>query len=117
MVLGGRLGDLFGLRRAFLTGAVVFGVATTFAGLAQSMPWMIGARVAQGCGAALMMPTSVAIVSTVFPTARRGTALGVLAGGSATFAALGPVLGGVLTSIDWRLVFGITSRSRPWPPR
>jgi len=107
MVLGGRLGDLFGLRRTFLTGAVVFGVATTFAGLAQSMPWMIGARVAQGCGAALMMPTSVAIVSTVFPTARRGTALGVLAGGSATFAALGPVLGGVLTSIDWRLVFGI----------
>jgi EmrB/QacA subfamily drug resistance transporter len=105
MVLGGRVGDLFGLRRTFLFGAVVFGVATTLAATAQTMPWMIGARVLQGCGAALMMPTSIAIVSSVFPSARRGTALGVVAGGSAAFAALGPVLGGLLTSIDWRLVF------------
>lgn len=105
MVLGGRLGDMFGLRRVFLIGAVVFAGATTFAGLAQDMPWMIAARVAQGTGAALMMPTSVAIVSSVFPDERRGTALGILAGGSAFFAALGPVLGGLLTSIDWRLVF------------
>ncbi len=105
MVLGGRIGDLFGLRRVFLVGGVVFGVATTLAATAQTMEWMIGARVLQGCGAALMMPTSVAIVSSVFPVANRGTALGVLAGGSATFAALGPVLGGLLTSIDWRLVF------------
>ena len=52
-----------------------------------------------------MMPTAIAIVSTVFPDERRGTALGILAGGSAFFAALGPVLGGLLTSIDWRLVF------------
>jgi EmrB/QacA subfamily drug resistance transporter len=88
-------------------GAAVFGVATTMATAAQSMPWMIGARLLQGCGAALMMPTSVAITSSVFPLERRGTALGVLAGGSAMFAALGPVLGGVLTSIDWRLVFAI----------
>src|SRR5687768_11237843 len=71
------------------------------------MPWMIAARVVQGAAAALMMPTSVAIVSSVFPRSRRGTALGVLAGGSAFFAALGPVLGGLLTSIDWRLVFWI----------
>ncbi len=105
MVLGGRLGDMFGLRRVFLIGAVIFAAATTLAGFAQDMPWMIAARVAQGTGAALMMPTSVAIVSSVFPDERRGTALGVLAGGSAFFAALGPVLGGVLTSIDWRLVF------------
>ena len=54
-----------------------------------------------------MMPTAMAIVSAVFPDERRGTALGVLAGGSAFFAALGPVLGGALTSIDWRLVFWI----------
>ena len=105
MVLGGRLGDLFGLRRTFLAGAVLFGVATTLAATAQDMPWMIGARVLQGTGAALMMPTSIAIVSSVFPGSRRGTALGVVAGGSASFAALGPVLGGLLTSIDWRLVF------------
>ena len=105
MVLGGRLGDLFGLRKVFLLGATVFGVSTALAGSAQSMEWMIAARAAQGTGGALMMPTAVAIVSAVFPSARRGYALGVLAGASAFFAALGPVLGGLLTSIDWRLVF------------
>jgi EmrB/QacA subfamily drug resistance transporter len=105
MVLGGRLGDLYGLRRVFLIGAVGFGVSTAFAGFAQDMAWMIAARAAQGTGAALMMPTGVAIVSSVFPDERRGTALGILAGGSAFFAALGPVMGGLLTAIDWRLVF------------
>ena len=107
MVLGGRLGDLFGLRRVFLTGGFVFMVSTALAGAAQDLPWMIAARAAQGCGAALMMPTAVAIVSKVFAAERRGQALGVLAGGSAFFAALGPVIGGLLTSIDWRAVFWI----------
>ncbi|HEY2480231.1 MAG TPA: MFS transporter [Solirubrobacterales bacterium] len=55
--------------------------------------------------AALMMPTALAIVSAVYPDEEKGAALGILAGASAFFAALGPVLGGVLTSIDWRLVF------------
>jgi EmrB/QacA subfamily drug resistance transporter len=107
MVLGGRLGDLFGLRRVFLTGGCVFMASTALAGSAQDLPWMIAARASQGCGAALMMPTAVAIVSSVFPVERRGAALGVLAGGSAFFAALGPVIGGLLTSIDWRTVFWI----------
>ena len=71
MVLGGRLGDLLGLRRVFLIGAVVFAVSTAFAGFAQDMAWMIAARAAQGLGAALMMPTAVAIVSSVFPGATR----------------------------------------------
>ncbi len=107
MVLGGRLGDLFGLRRVFLIGGFIFMVSTALAGSAQNLPWMIAVRAAQGCGAALMMPTAVAIVSSVFPADRRGTALGVLAGGSAFFAALGPVIGGLLTSIDWRAVFWV----------
>jgi EmrB/QacA subfamily drug resistance transporter len=105
MVFGGRLGDLLGLRRVFIAGAVIFLVSTALAGAAQDIAWMIAARATQGVGAALMMPTAMAIVSAVFPAERRGAALGVLAGGSAFFAALGPVLGGVLTSIDWRLVF------------
>jgi EmrB/QacA subfamily drug resistance transporter len=107
MVFGGRLGDLLGLRRIFLTGAVIFACATAAAGAAQDMPMMIAARAIQGTGAALMMPTAVAIVSAVYPGERRGTALGILAGASAFFAALGPVLGGLLTSIEWRLVFMI----------
>jgi EmrB/QacA subfamily drug resistance transporter len=105
MVLGGRLGDLFGLRRMFLTGAVLFAVATALASAAQSMVWIISMRAAQGSAAALMMPTAVAITSAVWPRERRGYALGILAGGSSFFAALGPVLGGVLTSLSWRLVF------------
>lgn len=107
MVLGGRLGDMLGLRRVFLAGGFIFMVSTALAGSAQDLPWMIAARAAQGCGAALMMPTAVAIVSSVFGIARRGMALGILAGGSAFFAALGPVIGGLLTSIDWRTVFWI----------
>jgi EmrB/QacA subfamily drug resistance transporter len=105
MVFGGRLGDLLGLRRVFLGGAAIFCVATALAGGAQDIEWMIAARFVQGVGAALMMPTAMAIVSSVFPRERRGTALGILAGASAFFAAMGPVLGGLLTSIDWRLVF------------
>jgi len=105
MVFGGRLGDLFGLRRVFVWGAVLFAVATTAMGAAQEMEWAIAARAVQGTGAALMMPTALAIVSAVYPEERKGTALGILAGASAFFAALGPVLGGLLTSIDWRLVF------------
>ncbi|MFZ0384634.1 MAG: DHA2 family efflux MFS transporter permease subunit [Solirubrobacteraceae bacterium] len=105
MVLGGRLGDLFGLRRVFLTGAVLFAVATALASAAQSIVWVICMRAAQGSAAALMMPTAVAITSAVWPRERRGYALGILAGGSSFFAALGPVLGGVLTSVSWRLVF------------
>ena len=105
MVLGGRLGDLFGLRRVFLTGAVLFAISTALASAAQSLVWIIAMRAAQGSAAALMMPTAVAITSAVWPRERRGYALGILAGGSSFFAALGPVLGGVLTSVSWRLVF------------
>jgi len=65
----------------------------------------IASRAVQGAGAALMMPTALAIVSAVYPDEEKGTALGILAGASAFFAALGPVLGGALTAIDWRLVF------------
>jgi EmrB/QacA subfamily drug resistance transporter len=69
------------------------------------MPWAIMARAMQGSGAALMMPTALAIISAVYPKEKKGAALGILAGAAAFFAALGPVLGGLLTSIDWRLVF------------
>ena len=105
MVFGGRLGDLFGMRRIFLIGAVIFGLATTAMGASQDIAMAIAARALQGCGAALMMPTALSIVSAVYPDEEKGAALGILAGASAFFAALGPVLGGALTAIDWRLVF------------
>ncbi len=105
MVLGGRLGDLLGLRRVFVAGAALFVVSSALVGFSQDVAWAIAARAAQGTGAALMMPTALAIVSSIYPQAERGRALGILAGASAFFAALGPVLGGLLTSVDWRLVF------------
>jgi EmrB/QacA subfamily drug resistance transporter len=124
MVFGGRLGDLFGLRRTFVCGALLFTAATAAMGAAQDIEWAIAARALQGTGAALMMPTALAIVSAVYPDEQKGAALGILAGASAFFAALGPVLGGLLTSIDWRLVFlvnvplaviaiGLTMRATP----
>src|ERR1700759_1221039 len=105
VVFGGPPRDLFGVRRVFLFGAAVFALATTAMGASQNIEMAILARAVQGIGAALMMPTALSIVSTVYPDEEKGAALGILAGASAFFAALGPVLGGVLTSIDWRLVF------------
>jgi MFS family permease len=67
MVFGGRLGDLLGLRRVFLAGAIIFCASTALAGAAQEIAWMIAVRATQGIGAALMMPTALAIVSSVFP--------------------------------------------------
>ena len=67
MVFGGRLGDLLGMRRVFLIGALIFVLATAAAGAAQDIPMMIAARAVQGVGAALMMPTALAIVSAVYP--------------------------------------------------
>src|ERR1700755_1025894 len=105
MVFGGRLGDLFGMRRVFLFGAAVFALATTAMGASQNIEMAILPLAVQGIGAALMMPPALSIVSTVYPDEEKGAALGILAGASAFFAALGPVLGGALTAIDWRLVF------------
>ena len=106
MVFGGRLGDILGLRRIFLTGAFVFIVSSALAGAAQNMEWLIVVRATQGLGAAMMMPTTMAIVAAVFPDEARGRALGTMAGASAFFAAAGPIIGGLLTElIDWRAVF------------
>ncbi|MFM8761871.1 MAG: MFS transporter, partial [Solirubrobacterales bacterium] len=89
MVLGGRLGDIFGLRRVFTVGALLFVCSSALVGFAQDPVWAIAARATQGTGAALMMPPSLAIVSTVFAGPSRGRALGILAGASAFFAACG----------------------------
>jgi EmrB/QacA subfamily drug resistance transporter len=106
MVFGGRLGDLLGLRRVFLAGAGIFIVSSALAGAAQDMNWLIAVRATQGFGAALMMPTTMAIVAAVFPEDARGRALGTMAGASAFFAAAGPIIGGLLVQlIDWRAVF------------
>jgi EmrB/QacA subfamily drug resistance transporter len=105
LVFGGRLGDLVGRRRVFIAGAIVFAGASAVGAVAPDLPLLIAARVAQGVGGALMLPTSVAIVSAAYPAEARGKALGTMGGAAAVAAALGPTIGGLLTSaFDWRAV-------------
>ncbi|GAA4861401.1 MFS transporter [Actinomycetospora straminea] len=105
LVLGGRLGDLFGRRRVFLLGSVVFAGASAVGGLAPDFPVLLAARVCQGAGGALMLPATVAILSDAFEPRERGRALGTMGGVAATAGALGPTIGGLLTSgVSWRAV-------------
>ncbi len=105
LILGGRLGDLFGRRRMFLIGAVGFSGASAVGGLAPTFSLLLAARVVQGVGGALMLPGSVAIVNRSFPSSERGRALGTMGGVAAIAGALGPTIGGALTSaVSWRLV-------------
>ena len=105
LVFGGRLGDLLGRRRVFVLGTVLFAGASAIGGLAPSMPLLLAARVVQGAGGALMLPTTIAIVGVTYPPARRGWALGTMGGAAAVAGALGPTIGGVLTSaFSWRAV-------------
>lgn len=105
LVLGGRLGDTFGRRRMFVVGAVGFTVASAVGGLAPAFALLLIARVVQGLGGALMLPGSVAIVNHAYPSAERGKALGRMGGAAAIAGALGPTIGGALTSaVSWRIV-------------
>ena len=105
LVLGGRLGDVLGRRKVFLTGAVMFGGASAVGGLAPAYAILIAARVVQGTGGALMLPATVAILSAAYKPSERGKALGTMGGTAAVAGALGPTIGGVLTSVfSWRAV-------------
>ncbi len=108
MLSGGKLADMFGRRRIFLTGLVIFTISSLFCGLAGGAGLLIGARVVQGTGAALMMPATLSIITATFPPKERGTALGIWAGVSAMALAIGPLIGGLITEhVNWNWVFYI----------
>jgi EmrB/QacA subfamily drug resistance transporter len=108
LATGGRLGDIFGRRRMFLTGVVIFALSSATAGLAPDETSLVVSRIVQGVGAALMMPGTLSIITDAFPPHERGKAMGTWAGVSALALAIGPVLGGFLTeSVTWRAIFYI----------
>ena len=106
LLSGGKLADLLGRRRIFLAGLVVFTSSSLLCGLATGGAILIAARAVQGAGAALMLPSTLSIISVTFHPRERGTAFGVWAASSGIGAALGPLVGGALVEgIDWRWIF------------
>lgn len=108
ILVGGSLGDLFGRRLMFLAGVAIFALASAACGAAGTIDQLIIARSVQGVGAALLVPGSLAIISTAFDGKSRGQAIGTWSGFTAITTAIGPVLGGWLVEhASWRWVFFI----------
>jgi EmrB/QacA subfamily drug resistance transporter len=107
LLVGGRIADVYGRRRIFLAGLVIFTLSSLTAGLAGSAGMLIAARAVQGLGAALTMPAALAIVAATFTNPReRTTALGISGAIGALGLALGPVLGGVISQhLHWGWIF------------
>ena len=106
LLLGGRAGDILGRRRVFITGILLFSLASLLGGLATSSGWLLAARALQGVGGAIASPTALALITTNFAEGpARNRAFGVFAAVSGSGAAVGLLLGGMLTSwLSWRWV-------------
>jgi len=129
LLAAGAFSDRTGARRAFIIGVLAFTGASAACGLAPGLGTLVAARFAQGSAAAIMVPASMAIISHAYPDpARRAHALAIWGMGGAIASSSGPLLGGVLTVVSWRLIFlvnvpvglaaaALASRSRPSPTR
>jgi EmrB/QacA subfamily drug resistance transporter len=108
LLLGGRLSDMFGRRRMFLAGVLVFGVASATCGFAVSSSMLVASRFVQGIGEALAAPAALGMLPVLFPDSReRVRALGVWFGISGIAGTSGGVISGALTGVDWRWIFYI----------
>jgi EmrB/QacA subfamily drug resistance transporter len=109
LLLGGRMGDLFGRKRLFITGVALFTLASLTGGLATSAGWLVAARAVQGIGAALAAPSALALLMTSFPEGpQRNRALSYFTAVSSAGGSIGLILGGMLTAwVSWRWVLFI----------
>src|ERR1044071_7057593 len=108
LLVGGSLGDHYGRRRIFLIGTTIFAIASAGCGLALNIAQLIAARAFQGFGAALLVPGSLAIISSSFSEQERGRAIGTWSAFSAVTTGIGPVLDGwLIEHVSWRAVFFI----------
>lgn len=108
LLLGGRLSDMFGRRRLFLAGMLVFGAASVMCGAAVSSSMLVASRYVQGIGEALAAPAALGMIPVLFPDSReRVKALGVWFSIAGVAGTSGPVISGALTSVDWRWIFYI----------
>lgn len=106
MLIGGSLGDRFGMRRVFMLGSLVFCIGAAACGFAPDFPLLIAARVVQGAGGALLVPACLALISLHYEGPARGRAIGIWAGASALTTTAGPLLGGWLVDQwGWHSVF------------
>jgi len=106
LLTGGAAADQFGRRRMFLIGVTLFAAASLACGLAPDVALLIGARAAQGVGAALLVPCSLALIGAAFDEKERGAAIGIWSGASAIAAGAAPLLGGWLVDhTSWRVIF------------
>jgi EmrB/QacA subfamily drug resistance transporter len=108
LLLGGALGDHFGRRRLLVIGTGIFAVTSLVCALAPSLPVLLGARAAQGIGAALLLPNSLALLNAAFQGEKRGRAVGIWAAAGAAAAAVAPLIGGWLVgTVGWPAIFYI----------
>lgn len=105
----GRLGDRYGHRRIFLAGVWVFTVGSAACGLSGSFLALVAARAVQALGAALLMPSSLALLLAAVPAERRTVAVSTWSAVGATAAALGPPVGGLLVQLSWRWIFFVNA--------
>ncbi|HEX6509420.1 MAG TPA: DHA2 family efflux MFS transporter permease subunit [Chloroflexota bacterium] len=106
LITAGRLGDMFGPKRMFLLGLIVFTLASAACGVSQNAGQLIAFRVVQGIGAALLTPQTLAMLPMIFPPERRGAAFGVLSSVAGLAVVVGPTVGGwLVTDYAWQAIF------------
>jgi EmrB/QacA subfamily drug resistance transporter len=107
LLVGGSLGDLYGRKRMFIVGLVGFGVCSVLCAIAPTSETLIAARALQGIAGAMLVPGSLAILAATFEGEARGRAVGLWTAWAGISTLIGPVGGGLLVEVDWRLIFWV----------